>query len=192
MGSFCWWSGRRTGGWAGTPAWPARCWKTWSWRFWPSGARWACASAMPTMPSPRACTGAPAAMIEGWTKNLKLLFNNALVLAVWRALDFLLLFGLPVLAYELWNARLGAHGAGVAGRGMDSGAAVAADAVPVLCAGGKVELSVPGLRAGAAGTAAVCVPALSKLVSAPHSEARKLEGAELRGLATGLAGSARF
>ena len=51
-----------------------------------------------------------AAMVEGWTKNLKLLFNNALTLAIFRAIDFLLLFGLPVLAYELWNARLGAHG----------------------------------------------------------------------------------
>ncbi|MGO8757296.1 MAG: glycosyltransferase [Terracidiphilus sp.] len=50
------------------------------------------------------------AMIEGWTKNLKLLFDNALALAVFRAVDFLLLFGLPILAYELWNARLGAHG----------------------------------------------------------------------------------
>jgi len=51
-----------------------------------------------------------AAMIEGWTKNLKLLFDNALMLAIWRALDFALLFGLPVLAYHLWDARLGAHG----------------------------------------------------------------------------------
>jgi glycosyltransferase involved in cell wall biosynthesis len=50
-----------------------------------------------------------AAMIEGWTKCLKLLFDNALILAFWRALDFLLLFGLPVLAYELWNARLAMH-----------------------------------------------------------------------------------
>ena len=50
------------------------------------------------------------AMIEGWTKNLKLLFDNALMLAIWRALDFALLFGLPVLAYKLWDARLGAHG----------------------------------------------------------------------------------
>jgi glycosyltransferase involved in cell wall biosynthesis len=50
-----------------------------------------------------------AAMIEGWTKNLKLLFDNALILAFWRALDFLLLFGLPVLAYELWNSRLAVH-----------------------------------------------------------------------------------
>jgi glycosyltransferase involved in cell wall biosynthesis len=49
------------------------------------------------------------AMIEGWTKNLALLFDNALALALWRALDVLLLVGLPVLAVELWNARLAAH-----------------------------------------------------------------------------------
>ena len=48
-------------------------------------------------------------MIEGWTKNLALLFNNTLALSLWRALDFLLLFGLPVLAIELWNARFAAH-----------------------------------------------------------------------------------
>jgi glycosyltransferase involved in cell wall biosynthesis len=50
-----------------------------------------------------------AAMIEGWTKNLALLFNNALALAFWRTLDLFLLFGLPVLAYELWDARLAAR-----------------------------------------------------------------------------------
>jgi glycosyltransferase involved in cell wall biosynthesis len=49
------------------------------------------------------------AMIEGWTKNLALLFDNALALSVWRALDFVLLFGLPVLAIELWSARFAAH-----------------------------------------------------------------------------------
>lgn len=49
------------------------------------------------------------AMIEGWTKNLALLFDNALTLALWRALDILLLAGLPVLAIELWNARFAAH-----------------------------------------------------------------------------------
>ncbi len=37
-------------------------------------------------------------MIEGWTKNLALLFDNALALAVWRALDIFLLVGLPLLA----------------------------------------------------------------------------------------------
>ena len=47
------------------------------------------------------------AMIEGWTKNLLLLFDNSLALAAWRALDLVLLVGLPVLAVELWNARLG-------------------------------------------------------------------------------------
>jgi glycosyltransferase involved in cell wall biosynthesis len=50
-----------------------------------------------------------AAMVEGWTKNLQLLFNNALALAIFRAVDFALLFGLPILAYELWNAQLAAH-----------------------------------------------------------------------------------
>ncbi len=49
------------------------------------------------------------AMIEGWTKNLALLFDNTLALALWRALDFLLLFGLPVLTIELWSARFAAH-----------------------------------------------------------------------------------
>jgi glycosyltransferase involved in cell wall biosynthesis len=45
------------------------------------------------------------AMIEGWTKNLALLFNNALATALWKALDVLLLVGLPWLAIHLWNAR---------------------------------------------------------------------------------------
>jgi len=50
-----------------------------------------------------------AAMIEGWTKNLALLFDNALILAGWRALDIALLVGLPWLAIALWNARFAAH-----------------------------------------------------------------------------------
>lgn len=51
-----------------------------------------------------------AAMVEGWTKNLALLFNNALALALWRALDIALLVGLPWLAVELWRAQFGVHG----------------------------------------------------------------------------------
>jgi glycosyltransferase involved in cell wall biosynthesis len=43
------------------------------------------------------------AMIEGWTKNLALLFGNALFLAMWRVLDILLLVGLPFLAWRLRN-----------------------------------------------------------------------------------------
>ena len=36
-----------------------------------------------------------SAMIEGWTKNLALLFNNVLATALWRALDLALLVILP-------------------------------------------------------------------------------------------------
>jgi glycosyltransferase involved in cell wall biosynthesis len=50
-----------------------------------------------------------SAMIEGWTKNLALLFNNVLALALWRALDIALLIGLPWLAVELWSAHFAAH-----------------------------------------------------------------------------------
>lgn len=39
-----------------------------------------------------------ADMIEGWTKNLALLFPSPIALALWRVLDFLLFFGLPVVA----------------------------------------------------------------------------------------------
>jgi glycosyltransferase involved in cell wall biosynthesis len=50
-----------------------------------------------------------SAMIEGWTKNLALLFNNVLALALWRVLDIVLLIGLPWLAVDLWSARFEAH-----------------------------------------------------------------------------------
>jgi glycosyltransferase involved in cell wall biosynthesis len=49
------------------------------------------------------------AMVEGWTKNLALLFGNSLAVAAWRVLDFLLLFGLPALtwwAYEVSTRRI--------------------------------------------------------------------------------------
>jgi glycosyltransferase involved in cell wall biosynthesis len=50
-----------------------------------------------------------AAMVEGWTKNLALLFSNCLTLARWRVLDILLLFALPLLAVELWNVHFAPH-----------------------------------------------------------------------------------
>jgi hypothetical protein len=50
-----------------------------------------------------------AAMIEGWTKNLALLFDNCLALALWRLLDISLLAGLPVLAVWLWRAHFAVH-----------------------------------------------------------------------------------
>ncbi len=50
-----------------------------------------------------------SAMIEGWTKNLALLFNNALATCFWKILDIVLLIGLPWLAIHLWNARFSPH-----------------------------------------------------------------------------------
>jgi glycosyltransferase involved in cell wall biosynthesis len=41
-------------------------------------------------------------MIEGWTKNLALLFPRPIALALWRILDLLLFFGLPVLALAIF------------------------------------------------------------------------------------------
>ncbi len=41
-------------------------------------------------------------MIEGWTKNFALLFPKPVALALWRILDLLLFFGLPVLAFGLF------------------------------------------------------------------------------------------
>jgi glycosyltransferase involved in cell wall biosynthesis len=49
------------------------------------------------------------ALLEGWEKNLALLFDNPLVLALWRAIDIILLFGLPVLTVVLWNAHFAVH-----------------------------------------------------------------------------------
>jgi glycosyltransferase involved in cell wall biosynthesis len=41
-------------------------------------------------------------MIEGWTKNLALLFPKPIALALWRILDILLFFGLPWLALGIF------------------------------------------------------------------------------------------
>ncbi|MGC1360119.1 MAG: glycosyltransferase family 2 protein [Silvibacterium sp.] len=43
------------------------------------------------------------AMLEGWTKNLALLFGNPLAIAAWRVLDLLLLLGLPVLTFWIYE-----------------------------------------------------------------------------------------
>jgi len=40
-------------------------------------------------------------MIEGWTKNLAVLFPSPVLLALWRILDALLFFGLPIVALAL-------------------------------------------------------------------------------------------
>ena len=41
-------------------------------------------------------------MVEGWTKNLAILFPKPVALALWRALDIILFFGLPVAALGLY------------------------------------------------------------------------------------------
>ncbi len=41
-------------------------------------------------------------MIEGWTKNLALLFPKPVALALWRILDLLLYFGLPMVALGIY------------------------------------------------------------------------------------------
>jgi cellulose synthase/poly-beta-1,6-N-acetylglucosamine synthase-like glycosyltransferase len=40
-------------------------------------------------------------MVEGWRKNLALLMPSPIALALWRVLDFLLFFGLPVLSFTV-------------------------------------------------------------------------------------------
>ncbi len=45
-------------------------------------------------------------MYEGWTKNLALLFGNALMLAAWRVIDLLLLIGLPAIFFALYRPLL--------------------------------------------------------------------------------------
>ncbi len=42
-------------------------------------------------------------MYEGWTKNLALLFGNALALAAWRIIDLVLLIGLPLVFFKYYQ-----------------------------------------------------------------------------------------
>ena len=121
-------------------------------------------------------------MIEGWTKNLALLFNNALALALWRALDFLLLFGLPVLAVELWNARLAPHSLQWLAAGWVLALLWVRTLVRFYTRVAKSNFPLLRLRADSVGLAAVCRPALPKLVSAPRPQAGKLEGKKLQTL----------
>ncbi len=51
------------------------------------------------------------AMWEGWRKNLALLFGNPLTLAAWRALDLVLLVGLPFAAWWVFGVAREVRGA---------------------------------------------------------------------------------
>ena len=74
-----------------------------------------------------------AAMIEGWTKNLALLFNNTLATRLASILDILLLVGLPWLAIRFWNGRFSPF-PGVARCGMGSLLLWVRTLVPLLLA----------------------------------------------------------
>ena len=120
-----------------------------------------------------------AALTEGWTKNLALLFHNALALSIWRVLDIFLLIGLPWLAIRLWNARLSPHSLEWRRR-LGADPAMGAQPGPLLPPRGPLQLSLCGLPDLAARAAAVFAAALPQLVSAPHVETRKLEGTGVR------------
>lgn len=66
------------------------------------------------------------AMVEGWTKNLALLFGNAPMLAGMRLLELGVVVGVPLLAWFLWWLRSQPHGmnAGVLGTPMATAALV--------------------------------------------------------------------
>ncbi len=49
-------------------------------------------------------------MVEGWTKNLARLFPNPVMMALWRGLDLLMLFGLPVLTWRYFSFPIQRYG----------------------------------------------------------------------------------
>src|ERR1700677_2741245 len=53
------------------------------------------------------------AMIEGWTKNLARLFSFPLLMAAWRAVDLLLLIGLPLLLWLFFSVPLARYALGL-------------------------------------------------------------------------------
>ena len=120
------------------------------------------------------------AMVEGWTKNLALLFGNAPMLAGMRLLELAVLVGVPALIWFFWWLR---GGGSRNGRGSvrdadgdgGAGAGLAAGAVGIVWAGGEVGVSVQGCGAVAAGDSAVRGVAVAELVSRDGAEAGSLE-----------------
>ena len=113
-------------------------------------------------------------MVEGWTKNLALLLPSPLLLAMWRALDLLLFFGLPALAFALPSSRPVWEPTG------DSGD-LGADAVAVLRACGAVALSGGGCGDVDCGRADVLLAAGAELHWASGEAGGGMEGEELSG-----------
>ncbi len=103
-------------------------------------------------------------------------------LAVWRALDILLLVGLPVLAIELWNARFTAHSLEWLGAGWVLALLWVRTLFRFYGRVAKSNFPFSRLRDRPAGASALCCAALSKLVSTSGRQAGKLEGQNLSGV----------
>jgi len=109
------------------------------------------------------------AMIEGWTKNLALLFDNCLALAFWRVLDIALLSccGAGGMAVERAFCR---PFTAMAGRRLGAGHLVGAQPLPLLRTRCQIQLSLCRLRRGSTRAAAVYCAALPQLVPAQDSK----------------------
>ena len=110
------------------------------------------------------------AMLEGWTKNLALLFGNPLPMAGMKVVQLVVMIGIAADRYFLWETT----GARVVRGRTDAG--VGSLAVGFLPEGGEIEFPVYRLPDHSAGCAVVCRDAVAKLVSAYADKARNLEG----------------
>ena len=120
------------------------------------------------------------AMIEGWTKNLALLFNNALATGVLAGAGFFAAFWVAVAGVRTVECAACDALAGVAGRRLDLRLLWLRTLFRFYARVAKSNFPFVDCADCAAGTAAVCGAAVPELVSASGAEAGKLEGAELR------------
>ena len=107
------------------------------------------------------------AMFEGWTKNLARLFANPLATAATRALDLLLLAGLPALLWYYWGTYL---------RALCLCRLMVANSLGVLCKGRQVEFFLGELCARDLRIAPVLPAFGEKLVCLCRPGAGRLEG----------------
>ena len=106
------------------------------------------------------------AMIEGWTKNLARLFSFPLLMAAWRAVDLLLLIGLPLLLWHFFAIPLSRYALA---------ARLAESAVEVLLEGSEVQLFPPRLCAFRLRPASFLPVAGEQLVAAHGAQPGGLE-----------------
>ena len=121
------------------------------------------------------------AMVEGWTKNLALLFGNAPMLAGMRLLELAVLVGVPALIWFFWWLRIG----GSRERARECWERRWRRRRWCWCGCGRCGDCMGGWRsrnfrwrcgAGAAGDSAVRGVAVAELVSRDGAEAGSLEG----------------